>query len=62
MIQEILMWLSVVGAFVYALFSLGKLIYNTSNNKGSVCSSGCGGCSAKRSLLKQIDHKSLKLG
>ncbi len=62
MIQEILMWLSVVGAFVYALFSLVKLIYDTSRNKGSGCSSGCGGCSAKRSLLKQIDHKSLKLG
>ncbi len=58
MVQEILMWISVGGAFVYAIFSIIKLVYNTSKKTNSLCSSsGCCGCEAKRSLIKQIKHK-----
>ncbi len=54
------MWISVLGAIVYTIYSLVKLIYDTSHKKTSGCSSGCCGCNAKKSLLKQIDHKTLK--
>ncbi len=58
MVQEILMWVSVVGAFIYTIFSVIKLISDTSKKTGSACSSsGCCGCEAKRSLIKQIKHK-----
>ncbi len=53
------MWVSVLGAFVYAIFSLVKLIADTSKKAGPACSSGCCGCDAKRSLVKQIKHKNL---
>jgi len=56
------MWISVVGAFTYAVFSVVKHITDTSKKSSSCSSSGCCGscgCDAKRSLVKQLKHKNI---
>ncbi len=62
MIQEILMWGCVIAAFGYAGVSLVKTILQTFQKRQQGCSSvGCCGCSAKKSLLKDLKlHSSLK--
>ncbi|MCW3806601.1 FeoB-associated Cys-rich membrane protein [Plebeiibacterium marinum] len=61
MVQEILMWCSVSGAFGYAFYSLGKIIYNSFQEKKAICSHGCAMCNAKTELLNNINFKSMKL-
>ncbi len=53
MIQEILMWSSVSGAFGYTLYSFVKIVMNTFQEKKLGCSSGCS-CGSKSDLLKNI--------
>ena len=62
MIQEILVWMSVVGAFGYTAYSLGKTIWgayqpNITNGGGS----SCGGCTVKSDLLKQVKKNQIRL-
>ncbi len=60
MIQEILMWISVVSAFGYAAYSLGKTIWESYQESQPGCSGSCGSCSAKKDLLKQSKLKHFK--
>ncbi|MGQ1784201.1 MULTISPECIES: FeoB-associated Cys-rich membrane protein [unclassified Saccharicrinis] len=60
MVQEILMWISVAGAFGYTAFSLGKSIWSAYQDKPSDCAGTCGGCSAKTDLLKQVQQNKIK--
>jgi hypothetical protein len=60
MLQEILMWCSVGGAFGYTFYSLAKIIRNAYLGKGTACGGSCSGCSAKKDLMKQIEYKNLK--
>ena len=55
--QDILMWLSVVSAFGYTFYSFGKMVWNSFQEQKIGCTSGCGSCSAKNDLLKQINFK-----
>ncbi len=55
MIQEILMWITVIGAFCYTGVSFIKIMLQTFQKRKQGCSSmGCCGCSAKKSLLNQL--------
>ncbi|WP_066628803.1 hypothetical protein [Labilibacter marinus] len=60
MVQEILMWISVVGAFSYTAYSFGKVIWSAYQENNAGCAGSCGGCSAKTDLLKQVNFKKLK--
>ena len=60
MIQEILMWASIIGAFAYTTYSLGKTIWNAFQDKPTGCAGGCPGCSAKTDLLKQVRQNKFK--
>ncbi len=61
MVQVILMWCCVIGAFGYALYSFAKIIMQTFQKRQPGCSgSGCCGCSAKRDLLKNIKFQPYK--
>jgi len=60
MVQEILMWISVFGAFSYTAFAFIRIIYKSFQEKENGCNSaGCCGCSAKTDLLKHIKTKKL---
>lgn len=60
MIQEILMWISVVGAFGYTAYSFVKAIWEAYQPNTTGCSSGCGGCGLKSDILKGIKYKQLR--
>ena len=60
MIQEILMWTSVVGAFGYAFYSLGKAIWSAYQENQPGCAGSCGSCSAKTDLLKLVKQNKMK--
>ncbi len=53
MIQELLTYAAVAWAFWQVVIFFWK-IFKPQNNK-SVCGGGCGSCSAKTDLLKQIE-------
>ena len=61
MIQEILTWSCVSGAFAYTLYGLGKTIKESYNKKSTGCTSSCGCCSVKKELLQNISAANLKL-
>ncbi len=49
------MWISVIAAFGYTGYSFVKIILQTFQKRQKGCSSlGCCGCSAKKSLLKDL--------
>ena len=61
MVQEIMMWISVISAFGYTGYSLVKSISNAYQQKTTGCSGGCSsGCSAKTDLLKQLKNNQFK--
>ena len=55
MIQEILTYIIVLWAFYQAGKALWKNLSALKNNNYVCSSNGCTGCSAKRSLLKDIE-------
>ncbi len=62
MIQEILVWVSVVGAFGYTAYSFGKTIWESYQpNATNGCGSSCGGCGSKSDLLKQVKKNQVRL-
>ncbi len=60
MIQEFLMWTSVIGAFGYTTFSMSKIIWDAYKKKEDSCGGACGGCDAKHDLLKKIKRNEIK--
>lgn len=55
MVQDILTYISVGGAFIYIAISFTKIIYNSFINEAATsCGGGCSGCSAKDELLRDI--------
>jgi len=53
MIQEILTGITVVGAFVYTIYSFWKTMFA---GNGSACGGGCPSCEAKDLLIKDINQ------
>ncbi len=60
MVQEILMWASVSGAFAYTAYGLVKSIWSAYQEKQPGCAGACSGCSAKNDLLKKVKHKHIR--
>ncbi|SMO44419.1 hypothetical protein SAMN06265379_101847 [Saccharicrinis carchari] len=61
MVQEILMWTCVVGAFGYTAYSFGKAIWEAYQpNVTNGCGSSCGGCGPKSDLMKQVKKNQIR--